>query len=94
LLQADRFLRFFLSLADLGAGAGLTEDEREEQNLSLTPHDILRKLPGVNLTNIRVLLQHVNNLRELCEASLADLTKWMAGAPLAKKLYNFLHEEP
>lgn len=79
--------------ADFGAGAGLTEDERDERNLSLTPHDILRKLPGVNLTNIRIVLQHVTNLRELCEASRADLTKWM-GAPAANKLHAFLHDEP
>jgi ERCC4-type nuclease len=75
----------------VSAGAGLTEDEKDTKNLSLTPHDILRRLPGVTVNNIRVLLQNVNNLRELCECTLADLTKWMGGVVLAKKLYTFLH---
>lgn len=80
-------------LLDLSAGAGLTEEEREEAQLSLTPHDILRKLPGVNAVNIRGLLQHVSNLRELTEASLQQLTQWMGGAAAAKKLHSFLHDD-
>jgi len=76
---------------DVSAGAGLTDDEREASQLSLTPHDILRKLPGVNATNIRALLQHVNNLRELSEATLSQLTQWMGGPANAKKLYTFMH---
>ena len=75
---------------DVSAGVGMTEEEKEAKNLSLTPHDILRKLPGVNSTNIRHILQNVNNLRELCECSIADFNKWM-GPQNAKKLYSFLH---
>ena len=78
---------------DVSAGAGLTEEEREDAQLSLTPHDILRKLPGVTATNIRGLLQQVNNLRELSEATLKQLTQWMGGAVAAKKLYTFMHGE-
>ncbi len=76
---------------DVSAGAGLTDEEREDAQLSLTPHDILRKLPGVTATNIRGLLQQVNNLRELSEATLKQLTQWMGGAAAAKKLYTFMH---
>jgi ERCC4-type nuclease len=82
-----------LFLVDISAGAGLTESEREESQLSLTPHDILRKLPGVNAINIRGILQHVTNLRELTQCSLQQLTQWMGGPLAAKRLFNFLHEQ-
>jgi len=65
--------------------------EREAANLSLTPHDILRKLPGVTVNNIRGLLQNVANLRELSECSLEQLAKWMGGMANAKKLHAFMH---
>lgn len=84
-------LPFVILSVDMAAASGLTEEEKEEKNLSLTPHDILRKLPGVTPNNIRSLLQNVNNLRELSEASLEQLTKWMGGGKLAMKLYTFLH---
>jgi ERCC4-type nuclease len=69
----------------------MTEDERELAQLSLTPHDILRRLPGVSVHNIRSLLSQVNNLRELSEATLAQLTQWMGGSVAAKKLFTFMH---
>jgi DNA excision repair protein ERCC-4 len=78
---------------DASVGAGMTDEEREDAQLSLTPHDILRKLPGVNAVNIRGLLQHVSNLRELSECTLAQLTSWMGGAIAAKKLHTFLHDD-
>lgn len=82
----------FVSAVDLTAGFGLTEEEKEEKNLSLTPHDILRKLPGIASHNIRSILQKVNSLRELCDCSLEDLSKIM-GLPAARKLHTFLHQE-
>jgi len=77
-------------LVDLSFGLGLSEEEKEEKNLSLTPHDILRKLPGVNPTNLRLLLQNVTNLQQLCQCSLDQLNRWM-GTVNAKKLHSFLH---
>jgi DNA excision repair protein ERCC-4 len=66
------------------------EEETEESSTVMTSYDILRKLPGVNANNIRLIIQSITSLRDLCSKSEEDLSAIM-GEVNASKLFNFLH---
>lgn len=67
------------------------EDEDETDEYTLTPFDILRRLPGVTNDNLRYLLKHFVSLQALCAADEATLAKHMGSTIGARKLYAFLH---
>ena len=69
------------------SGGGEDDDERVYGMMSF---DMLRKLPGVNAQNQRLLMSSVGSLRELCDAKLTELMVWM-GESNARKLFAFLH---
>ena len=70
-------------------GGGEEDDERV---FAMMSYDMLRKLPGVNASNLRLLVENVGSLRELCDKKLQELMLWM-GESNARKLYHFLHND-
>jgi len=58
----------------------------------MTPHDILRTLPGITTHNIRNVLNHVESLFELTTLSQEELGK-LIGELNARKLHAFLQKD-
>ena len=74
----------------LGGGGGGEEDD--ERVYAMMSYDMLRKLPGVTAANLRLLVENVGSLKDLCERRLQELMVWM-GESNARKLYAFLHTD-
>ena len=72
-----------------GEAVGEDEDERVHSMMSF---DMLRKLPGVTAANLRLLVENVHTLEELCAKKVTELMLWM-GESNARKLYYFLHKD-
>ena len=88
--------------------AASAEEHDEEKAASLTPMDILLKLPGVTTHNARaiyevlkrtlglllicLLLQHCDSIRDLCDKELETLCEWI-GVANGRRLYKFLHSD-
>ena len=71
-------------------GGGVGGEEDDERAYAMMSFDMLRKLPGVNATNMRLLVEHCGSLKELCAKKVTELMVWM-GESNARKLYHFLH---
>jgi len=54
--------------------------------------DFLSKLPGVTTKNIFALMNRLENMQDLLEQSLEDLTEILGHSSNAKDLYECLHE--
>ena len=85
----------------VGAGVGGTVsvqgmlgggEEDDERVFAMMSYDMLRKLPGVNAANLRLLVENVSSLKDLCDKKLQELMLWM-GESNARKLYHFLHTD-
>ena len=74
-----------------GEGSTAVADDDDSNVQAMAPIDILRRLPGVNATNMRLLIEKVDSLSDLSTNSLEELSEWMGSAVNAKKLHRFLH---
>eukprot|EP00026_Physarum_polycephalum_P002194 Phypoly_transcript_02199.p1 GENE.Phypoly_transcript_02199~~Phypoly_transcript_02199.p1 ORF type:complete len:903 (+),score=131.34 Phypoly_transcript_02199:173-2881(+) len=59
-----------------------------EANMAL---DILRKMPGITESNYRNVMENVENIYELSQMGLDELTKLLYGKANAQKLFHFFH---
>lgn len=66
-----------------------TEETLEEEG-DPTARDLLCALPGVDASNVYLIMRHVRNMKELVGRSLAELCD-MIGVENARKMYHFLH---
>jgi DNA excision repair protein ERCC-4 len=80
---------------DPAKAAGVTVDAADEFNTDKyhpTIMDFLSKLPGVTTKNIFALMNRLENMSDLLEQSLEDLTEILGHSGNAKELYDCLHE--
>ena len=80
---------------DPAKAAGVTVDAADEFNTEKynpTIMDFLSKLPGITTKNIFALMNRLENMQDLLDQSLEDLTDILGHSSNAKDLYNCLHE--
>ena len=80
---------------DPAKAAGVTVDAADEFNTEKynpTIMDFLSKLPGITTKNIFALMNRLENMQDLLDQSLEDLTEILGHSSNAKDLYNCLHE--
>ena len=63
----------------------------ENNEIKQSAIDILLALPGVNLTNFRIIMNSVTNLNELSYLNENNIIQ-LIGILNGKKLYKFLHQ--
>jgi DNA excision repair protein ERCC-4 len=74
--------------------AGVTVDAADEFNTEKynpTIMDFLSKLPGVTTKNVFALMNRLEDMSDLLDQSLEDLTEILGHAANAKELYEGLH---
>ena len=80
---------------DPAKAAGVTIDAADEFNTEKynpTIMDFLSKLPGVTTKNIFALMNRLENMQDLLDQSLEDLTEILGHSGNAKDLFESLHE--
>ena len=65
----------------------------ETHSENLTAHELLRRLPGINIHNYPRVISQVKSLRELSSMSEQQMTG-IIGAQNGKLLYNFFNADP
>lgn len=61
--------------------------------LLLFSQDLLIRMPGVTFKNYKLIMNNVENFRELAKLSEAQLTNIMGNSKQASMLYNFIHKQ-
>lgn len=72
--------------------AGKDELADDGQDMEATARDILLSLPGINNTNVRGVIDNVEDLAHLSNMSVAELTP-LIGPVNAKKLVAFFIQQ-
>ena len=67
-------------------------DEFNTEKYNPTIMDFLSKLPGVTTKNIFALMNRLENMQDLLDQSLEDLTEILGHSGNAKDLFESLHE--
>jgi DNA excision repair protein ERCC-4 len=77
-----------------GVGALGAEEGADEgsPDMEATARDILLSLPGINSTNVRAVINNVEDLAHLSRMSVAELTPFL-GPVNAKKLFAFFIQQ-
>ena len=75
-----------------GGGSGGADDASACRNLAA--QDFLLKLPGVNASNVRIIMNSVESLAALAEMTQGELKALLESEVNAKKLWEFLHHNP
>lgn len=75
-------------LNEEGLGTAGEDDTGSAQDMQATACDILMSLPGINSTNVRAVINNVEDLAHLSRMSVAELTPFV-GPINAKKLVGF-----
>lgn len=60
----------------------------------MAAQEFLLKLPGVNASNVRTIMQNVESLAALAGMGQEELKGLLESEANAKKLYEFLHTNP
>ncbi|KAF9930842.1 hypothetical protein FBU30_011209 [Linnemannia zychae] len=71
---------------------GVDADQAIDSAYNLTPQDILRSLPGITSKNYKKVMKSVENIRELAELDIENLTI-IIGESSAKLLWDFFHKD-
>lgn len=83
----------------------LDDDERYNSVVQVRPcgaarllrssslQDLLIRMPGVTFKNYKLIMNKVNNLRELSQLSLDELTTVMGNSKQASLLHEFIHKQ-
>lgn len=77
--------------AAIGQTQGDGSFEQSEYNWS--PQEVLRRLPGINQSNIYTVMRSVENLAELAGKEEAELQKLLGGKVNGSKLFEFLRTQ-
>ena len=77
---------------DGGYGPVDGDDTASAQDMEATAHDILLSLPGINSTNIRAVINNVEDLAHLSRMTVVELTPFV-GPVNARKLVDFFIRE-
>jgi DNA excision repair protein ERCC-4 len=78
--------------------AGLQDEDaaiaqQGEHDLNtMTPYDMLRKIPGVHDGNVRKLLNHIDTLQDLANATEQDMCTWL-GNINGQACFRFVNED-
>lgn len=79
---------------DAATAMAITADSEilpESNKYNPGPQDFLLKMPGINVKNCHVFMNHVKSIAELVTLSQDKLTELLGNAANAKQLYEFIH---
>eukprot|EP01133_Synstelium_polycarpum_P009797 gene9797-11446_t len=65
----------------------------DDTDFNYGPQDVLRKLPGINPSNIKRVMEQITNLHELSNQSLDELSILLDSPTDGKLLYDFFNQE-
>lgn len=76
-----------------GEGSGGADDSAAACR-NLAAQDFLLKLPGINASNVRIVMSKVESLAALADMPQEELKTLLESEVNAKKLWEFLHHNP
>lgn len=70
---------------------GADDDPYVGAGVNTAAEELLRSIPGINAQNVKVVMNKVNNVRELCELSMAEVQA-IIGEEAGKACWQFIHK--
>lgn len=80
--------------AEVASGLGVDSKDVSEDRFNAGPKSLLRSLPGVDSHNLERVMRNVRNVATLVTMSKEELSEVLGSAAKAKKLYDFVNEQP
>lgn len=70
---------------------GADDDPDVGAGVNAAAEELLRSIPGINAQNVKVVMNRVGNIRELCELSLKQVQA-IIGDEAGKACWQFMHK--